>query len=290
MAWRIAESLETLRKQLNAAFPNRSKASDSGIGDEKHASRSSDHNPWVKDRATGKGVVTARDFTHDPQTGIDCNWLADELVRHRDPRIKYIIWNKKICSSKTSPWQWRPYKGVNAHRHHLHISVTDAPGLYDSTKPWVMDFPDDEGDDVATISAAAPADQPIVSDESAVVPVPDSPSQPQAASAIFNTGDAATPPPSGDPVKVKTERTSIWAKIGVGIGVITGAGINLWSMIETKLNEMTVQQVGYVIGALALIAVTLWLYDRAQKRAHEKTLAKVDTASDPSKNTVELSR
>jgi hypothetical protein len=156
MSWRIAESLETLRKQLNAAFPKRSKVSDGGIGDANHASRSSDHNPWIKD-PKGIGIVSARDFTHDPKTGIDCNWLADTLVDNKDPRIKYIIWNKKICSSKTSPWQWRPYKGVNAHKHHLHLSVSDAPSKYDSTATWKLDFPDDEGDDVATVSAVVPA-------------------------------------------------------------------------------------------------------------------------------------
>jgi hypothetical protein len=139
MSWRIAESLETLRRQLNAAFPNRSKASDGGIGDAAHASRSSDHNPYIKD-SKGVGVVTARDFTHDPAGGLDCHWLARQLVKERDPRIKYIIWNKQICSSKQQPWKWRPYNGINAHRHHLHLSVDADPKLYDSTAPWDLDI------------------------------------------------------------------------------------------------------------------------------------------------------
>jgi hypothetical protein len=151
MSWRVAESLQTLLKQLNAAFPKRSKASDGSIGDAKHASRTSDHNPWVKDKK-GMGVVTARDFTHDSQTGIDCNWLAETLVKNKDPRIKYIIWNKRICSSKTAPWQWRPYKGSNAHQHHLHLSVIDDPKLYDSTKAWALDFKNEKKkDDIARL-------------------------------------------------------------------------------------------------------------------------------------------
>ncbi len=149
MAWRVAESLETLRKQLNAAFPKRSKASDGGIGDAKHASRNSDHNPWVKDGKTG--IVTARDFTHDPKTGIDCQWLADTLVRNKDPRIKYIIWNRQICSSLTSPWKWRPYSGANAHTKHLHLSVNSEKKHYDSTKAWKLDFPKATTSDVAKI-------------------------------------------------------------------------------------------------------------------------------------------
>jgi len=161
MAWRIAESLETLRKQLNEAFPRRSKASDGGIGDAKHASRSSDHNPYIKNK--GIGIVTARDFTHDPKTGIDCNWLADMLVKNKDSRIKYIIWNKRICSSKTSPWQWRPYSGVNGHTKHLHLSVIGESKFYDSTKEWDLDFPDDESTDIATVSAQTHPTSPVVS-------------------------------------------------------------------------------------------------------------------------------
>src|SRR5687768_5308837 len=158
MAWRIAESLEALRLQLNKAFPKRSKASDGGIGDARHqASSSSDHNPHIKDGSMG--VVTARDFTHDPKTGIDCQWLADTLVKNKDPRIKYIIWNKQICSSKTSPWKWRRYTGTNAHTKHLHVSVDPDKKLYDSTKPWKLDFPQPAPDenDIAEVIEADPA-------------------------------------------------------------------------------------------------------------------------------------
>jgi hypothetical protein len=136
--WREAESLRTLRLQLNEAFPKRSKLSDGGIGDARHATSNSDHNPHIKDRR-GVGVYTARDFTHDPKTGIDCNWLAETLVRNRDPRVKYIIWNKRIISSKVSPWTWRPYSGANSHSKHLHISVD--PVLYDRPAKWRLDFP-----------------------------------------------------------------------------------------------------------------------------------------------------
>lgn len=139
MSWRIAESLKTLRKQIDALFPNRSKVSDGAIGDAEHASRSSDHNPWVKD-ARGQGVVTAIDITHDPTKGVDCDWLARVLVASRDKRIKYIIWNRQICSSKNSPWKWRPYSGPNAHTKHLHISVDPTPDLYDNIRDWNLDI------------------------------------------------------------------------------------------------------------------------------------------------------
>lgn len=140
ITWRVADSLETLRKQLNTAFPNRSTVSDGGIGDFRHqASKSSDHNPYIKDLG-GVGVVTARDFTHDPKNGLDCNWLAKTLVEARDARIKYIIWNRSIISSTVSAWRWREYTGANPHTQHLHISVKSEAEFYDSRQDWDLDI------------------------------------------------------------------------------------------------------------------------------------------------------
>ena len=137
--WRIAKSLEVLRGQLNQMFPNRSKASDGGIGDAAHASRNSDHNPWV-DLKNNRGVVTARDFTHDPANGLDSGAIADRLRNSHDPRIKYIISNRRIASSTSvdgqPPWTWRPYTGKNAHNHHFHISVLPDRTKYDDETLW----------------------------------------------------------------------------------------------------------------------------------------------------------
>lgn len=132
MAWRVAKSLETLRKQINDARPTRSRASDGTIGDAAHASRKSDHNPWVKDGSMG--VVTAWDVTHDPKGGVDAHALAEHMRNTRDPRIKYIISNRRICSSDT--WQWRTYSGSNPHSAHVHISVKDSKGHYDDARAW----------------------------------------------------------------------------------------------------------------------------------------------------------
>jgi lysozyme family protein len=130
MTWRLAKSLVTLRDQVNAKWPNRDKSSDGTIGDAAHQATDSDHNP------NSAGVVTAMDITHDPAHGLDARKLAETLVASRDPRIKYIISNAQIISSVVSPWQWRTYTGSNAHRKHVHISVTGSAGLYDDTRPW----------------------------------------------------------------------------------------------------------------------------------------------------------
>lgn len=140
MAWRLAKGLEKLRAQVNEKWPSRSKESDGTIGDEAHASRSSDHNPWVKDGSIG--VVTGMDITHDPKSGCDSYALAEQLLRAKDPRIKYVISNKKIASGTgqgQEAWKWRPYSGANPHNHHVHISIKSDKASYDSVASWRLD-------------------------------------------------------------------------------------------------------------------------------------------------------
>jgi hypothetical protein len=141
MEWRLAESLKKLREQVNTLRPGRSKDSDGSIGDASHATRSSDHNPWVKDHS-GQPVVTAIDITHDPVGGFDSYAFADMLMANKDPRIKYVISNRRIGSGKDGPqpWVWRKYTGTNPHNHHVHISVSDQEGRYDSTAEWKIDL------------------------------------------------------------------------------------------------------------------------------------------------------
>jgi peptidoglycan hydrolase-like protein with peptidoglycan-binding domain len=138
MSWRVAQSLDQLLVELNKLAPARSKISDGAIGDAAHASRDSDHNPWVKDGLTG--VVTARDFTHDPAHGADMHKIVAQLVKKRDSRIKYIIWHKQIWRSydkKGLPaWTAAAYTGTNGHTKHAHISVKSDKSSYDSVMPW----------------------------------------------------------------------------------------------------------------------------------------------------------
>lgn len=135
MAWRVARSLDVLLGQLNTLAPRRNKASDGSIGDADHQNRTSDHNPWYP--PPNGGIVTARDFTHDP-TYLNMQWVADTLVANRDPRIKYIIWNRRIWTPGTG---WRAYTGgPNPHTTHLHLSVVAAPSN-DSTALWAGFIP-----------------------------------------------------------------------------------------------------------------------------------------------------
>lgn len=132
-AARSVDSLLTLLKQINTLAPNRSKVSDGWIGDAKHASRHSDHN------AEPDGTVDARDFTNDPNGGMDSQKLCDALVASRDYRISYIICNGKIIAGRKGPKPWVPrkYSGANSHHHHIHVSVLDE-GQDDKT-PWKIE-------------------------------------------------------------------------------------------------------------------------------------------------------
>ena len=110
-------------RQATALWPKRKKASDGLLPSSAHlaASPNSDHN-------TGLAV----DLTHDPKNGVDCAKLFEEFKE--DPRVKYLIFNRKIWSKQKSRLGNRPYSGSNPHTKHLHISI--EPDMASDTSPW----------------------------------------------------------------------------------------------------------------------------------------------------------
>lgn len=131
---RLATSLVTLRNEINALAPNRSKASDGWIGDAAHAARCTRHNP------NDYGVVCALDVTHDPAHGCDIHAIADKIRRNPHPQLSYIISSGRIAGRSTG-WAWRTYTGSNGHYRHVHFGVgtgndCEARPPYDSTTPW----------------------------------------------------------------------------------------------------------------------------------------------------------
>lgn len=136
---RLAKSLVTLIDQVVQQFPNRNARNDGTIGDEAHRKRKSDHNPNIS--LGGKGIVTALDITHDPAHGFDALAFAESLRLKKEPRVKYVIFNGRIFSSETHPWEWRDRnKGAGDHSEHVHVSVVDDPNRFDDPSPWSFDM------------------------------------------------------------------------------------------------------------------------------------------------------
>lgn len=139
ITWRPAYSLTTLFRQLDVLFPDRDRASDGTICDPATHSPDSDHCPhdfpgW------GNDIVTAGDYTHDPASGADMGEVSEMLRLSRDPRIKYVIHNRRIFSATNAPWEWRPYTLPNPHTRHMHLSVIGAR-LADDTREWSITVP-----------------------------------------------------------------------------------------------------------------------------------------------------
>jgi len=132
MTPKLCKAGQQLRLQVDDSFGDRDRQSDGWVGDVRHASRPSDHNP------DEQGIVRAIDIDRDlsgkakPDLMPD---LADQIrlcAKSGDKRISYIIFDGRIASSKKA-WAWRPYDGINKHNHHCHISFTkkgDADGSF----------------------------------------------------------------------------------------------------------------------------------------------------------------
>ena len=128
----LCKAGQQLREQFDDSFPSRLRDSDGWLGDSRHASRPSDHNPDAK-----SGIVRAIDVDRDvsgkakPDLMPD---IADQIrlaAKAGDKRIAYVIFNGRIASPRMG-WRWRKYSGSNPHNHHCHISFTPK-GDTDST-------------------------------------------------------------------------------------------------------------------------------------------------------------
>lgn len=122
----LCKAGQQLREQFDDTFPDRDRRSDGWIGDTRHSTRSSHHNPDAE-----TGVVRAIDVDRDVVKGGKPDLMPDIANQIRlcakagDKRIAYIIFEGRIASSRMG-WRWRKYKGSNPHNAHCHISFTKA--------------------------------------------------------------------------------------------------------------------------------------------------------------------
>ena len=140
---RVAKSLQTLWDQVKAAYPGRADGDDGTLPSNAHHQQ----NPKSDHEADINGIGHALDLTHDPRHGFDSYEFADMLIDkdHRDPRIKYVISNRRIAGDAgyakrngVKAWTWAPYFGPNPHDHHVHISVNAANA--ENPAQWKIDM------------------------------------------------------------------------------------------------------------------------------------------------------
>ena len=122
----LCKAGQQLREQFDDTFSDRDRRSDGWLGDLRHSSRPSDHNPDPK-----TGTVRALDVDRDvsgttkPDLMPD---IADQIrlaAKAGDKRIAYVIFNGRIASPRLG-WRWRVYRGSSPHRAHCHVSFTKA--------------------------------------------------------------------------------------------------------------------------------------------------------------------
>ena len=130
VTWYLNPALTNFRNAVNAAYPNRDKASDGTIGDAAHQATNSDHNP------DPDGSVDAWDMDVNLNSGSDAaaiERLKEVFEAHESSR--YWIHNRQIAS-RSDGWVRRYYDGPSAHTEHVHWNTREA--YENSTAPWII--------------------------------------------------------------------------------------------------------------------------------------------------------
>lgn len=135
---RMAQSLQVLLQEADAANPHRDKGSDGAYGDKRHQAlgKASDHNAWLI--VAGVGVCRARDFDVD---GLDVPGAFERarVAAYKDPTHPlrgggYLIHAGRITAPDFS--SWRVYGGDNPHVTIGHVSVSTDPARFDDRRAW----------------------------------------------------------------------------------------------------------------------------------------------------------
>ena len=120
----LCKAGQQLREQFDDTFPDRDRRSDGWVGDQRHSSRPSDHNP-DPETAMVRAIDVDRDVHKSGKPDLMPD-IADQLrlaAKAGEKRISYIIFAGRIASSRMG-WRWRKYSGSNPHNAHCHISFS----------------------------------------------------------------------------------------------------------------------------------------------------------------------
>jgi hypothetical protein len=99
---------------------------------------------------------------------------------------------------------------------------------------------------------------------------------------------AGAPSSLSGAVEVKREKPDLFVQIGAAVTFLTATGLQIGTLVQQKLSELTPVQMLYLIAGLGVMFAAVWWYRKADKGAQNRTLALVDAAKDPCANTVKI--
>ena len=130
---KLCEAGIQLREQIDDDYPDRDRRSDGWIADARHLAKgNSDHIPDNRRNGIVRALDIDADLNAHPEEAHSIVEKLRKCAKNGDKRIKYIIFDGRICSTILN-WKWRKYNGANPHRHHFHVSFTT---LGDNDGKW----------------------------------------------------------------------------------------------------------------------------------------------------------
>lgn len=126
----LTVGLQNLRRQVDAAFPDRDRTSDGWIGDPAHQAETSGHNPddsagsrpaWDGD-PDSVAEVRAWDMDSDLGVGVDAQTVVDHLrqLPGLSGVIRYMIYNRRLYHARDG-FTPTAYTGASPHTEHVHF-------------------------------------------------------------------------------------------------------------------------------------------------------------------------
>lgn len=167
------------------------------------------------------------------------------------------------------------------------LSYGDRKALYTLA---MAKIPEDFELDTANVEPDVPVPQPFV--DSNVSTDTNSGNVTQNVDVTTTSGDVVVPPPAPapqpEPITIKSVTTSMWTKVLAAFAAISGMGINAGSMIQTKVENITANQVLIFAMGTGLVILAVFYFKKRQEAADSHTAQLIIAAADPTKNTVKI--
>lgn len=144
----LVPALQVFVAEIDARWPNRSRASDGSIASAAHSAGNptSDHEPGPPG-SPSPGRVDAVDIT---RRGVDMRLICDRFEKHAGSR--YWI-HEDMISFRSEGWRPRSYAyaGPNRNRHfeHGHFNLDETRSAHTNVKPYGIEEPMPTAEEIA---------------------------------------------------------------------------------------------------------------------------------------------